>query len=451
MTDAKPAPDAERLRGYARRFIKARVRLIDAHVFYGLLLTHLIINIDDTAENVATDGERVFFNPDFLDALTDEELDFVLLHEVLHIALRHAERTPRPRAAAGKRERKRNGERFDEACDIVVNSNIFEELGRESFAIDGVGELPHLAPNGREGRDFTAEQLYDMMMLPSDGDDAVGGEAADKNANGKKTDEAEGDDGNDGGDGDGEGGGEGEGDGGSSGFDDHSRWGSSPKSDELRDEWTKNILDAARSIEIQQKNNSRGTIPAFAQRLLKQLRSNQLDWRTILNDFIQEEVNDYSFAPPDRRFSESPFMLPDFNEKDERVENILFMIDASGSMSDDAVSTAFAEIRSAVEQFGGKLRGLLGFFDAAISEPVPFEDAEELVKIKPRGGGGTDFGIIFDYVSAMDETPASVIILTDGYAPFPPEPPPYPVLWLINNENVTPPWGKTARINDVAR
>ena len=44
--------------------------------------------------------------------------------------------------------------------------------------------------------------------------------------------------------------------------------------------------------------------------------------------------------------------------------------------------------------------------------------------------------------------PASIIILTDGYAPFPREQAAagIPVLWLLNNDTVTPPWGKTARI-----
>ena len=36
-----------------------------------------------------------------------------------------------------------------------------------------------------------------------------------------------------------------------------------------------------------------------------------------MNDFIQEEVVDYSFTPPDRRFDDSPFFLPDFNGKED--------------------------------------------------------------------------------------------------------------------------------------
>ena len=171
-----------------------------------------------------------------------------------------------------------------------------------------------------------------------------------------------------------------------------------------------------------------------------------------MNDFIQEEVVDYSFLPPDRRFDDSPFFLPDFNEKDEAVEDILFMIDTSGSMSDDMVTAAYSEVKGAIDQFDGRLKGWLGFFDAAVTEPKPFEDENEFKIIHPKGGGGTDFAVIFDYVrDHMEEKPpVSIIILTDGHAPFPKEQAAggIPVLWLINNEEVNPPWGKVARITE---
>ena len=159
---------------------------------------------------------------------------------------------------------------------------------------------------------------------------------------------------------------------------------------------------------------------------------------------------DYSFSPPDRRFDESPFFLPDFNGKEDMVEDILFMIDTSGSMSDKMITAAYSEIKGAIDQFDGKLKGWLGFFDAAIIEPKPFSNEDELRIIRPAGGGGTDFQIIFEYVHQhMEKPPASIIILTDGFAPFPQEKLAMgiPVLWLLNNETVEPPWGKVARIS----
>ena len=47
-----------------------------------------------------------------------------------------------------------------------------------------------------------------------------------------------------------------------------------------------------------------------------------------------------------------------------------------------------------------------------------------------------------------DDPPISIVILTDGFAKFPREEMSngIPVLWIIDNEDVTPPWGKIARI-----
>ena len=113
------------------------------------------------------------------------------------------------------------------------------------------------------------------------------------------------------------------------------------------------------------------------------------------------------------------------------------------------ITAAYSEIQGAIDQFGGKLKGWLGFFDATVVEPKPFTTEDEFKIIRPVGGGGTDFGVIFDYVrKEMVTPPASIIILPDGYAPFPQKRAAMgiPTLWLINNEDVTPPWGKMARI-----
>ena len=234
--------------------------------------------------------------------------------------------------------------------------------------------------------------------------------------------------------------------------DDHTRWGALEEDATLRDVWVKRFMDAAESISIRDPSSPRGLLPAFARRLLKELRTPQIDWRMILNDFVHEDICDYSFSPPDRRFDDSPFYLPDYSEKEDVAEDILFMIDTSGSVSDDMVTAAYSEVRGAIDQFGGRLKGWLGFFDAAIIEPQPFGDEDDLLNIRPAGGGGTDFQIVFEYVHShmSEKPPVSIIILTDGCAPFPQERLSFgiPVLWLLNNAEVEPPWGKVARITE---
>ena len=81
---------------------------------------------------------------------------------------------------------------------------------------------------------------------------------------------------------------------------------------------------------------------------------------------------------------------------------------------------------------------------------MPFEDVNSLLGITPIGGGGTDFRTIFHYIrdDYKADLPACIIIFTDGDGPYPPqsETMGIPVLWIINNPHITPPWGKTVRV-----
>ena len=159
-------------------------------------------------------------------------------------------------------------------------------------------------------------------------------------------------------------------------LDDHSFWEGDDEIAGQQDVWLQRMVNAT-DIISSMGGKDRGTMPLAAERIIDALKNPILDWRTILNDFVQEEICDYSFAPPDRRMEDSPFFLPDFNEKDEKAKDILFMIDTSGSMSDDQITQCYSEIYGAIGQFNGKLQGKLGFFDATVVEPTPFEDEDE--------------------------------------------------------------------------
>lgn len=519
-----------RTRAIVERLQQARMTLLEQQPFYALLLLHMRFALDLTCETAYTDGTRIAFHPDFIDALSDSELQFVLMHEVLHAALGHPFR----------HQAQYDIECFDKACDIVVNSNILYSWGMDlrRITLNQFGEAMHLTPDGEEGYLYSIEQVYGKLMAvkakqpqmppppPSQGgggDGSDGGNGGDGKGDGKQQQDEDGNaDGNSKG-GKGQGGkgqdrnGSGSGDnsngkgkggknskGGKNGkggkgggdgditdedlqdlvndllkgravhgkidphadlkkaeqestgkmgeVDDHSFWKGDDEFQTGRDTWMARMVQATDIIAQSQANGAkeRGITPIAAERIIEELKNPKLDWRTILNDFVQEEICDYSFSPPDRRMQDSPFFLPDFNEKDESVKDLLFMIDTSLSMSNEQITECYSEIYGAIQQFGGKLQGKLGFFDAVVVEPVPFESEDEFKIIRPKGGGGTSFDIIFDYVQKkmMDEPPVSIIILTDGYAPYPDESCAggIPVLWIINNDNATPEWGKIARI-----
>ena len=497
-----------RTRAIVERLQQARISLLEKQPFYALLLLHMRFALDLTCDTAYTDGTRIAFSPDFIDALSDSELQFVLMHEVLHAALGHPYR----------HQAQYDIECFDKACDIVVNSNILYSLNmdRRKITLSQFGEAMHLTPDGKEGFLYTIEEVYGQLKAAkatqpppppppsqSGGEDGEAGGDGDGDGGGTPKDKAQKKESDNG---DGEGDSDSKNNQGSKGkkknksgkgnqdddvtdedlqdlvndllkgravhgkidphadlqkaqqedsgkkgqVDDHSFWNGDDENNLGQQTWLNRMVEATDLIAQSEGNQGRGTVPLVAERLVEELKHPTLDWRTILNDFVQEEICDYSFSPPDRRMQDSPFFLPDFNEKDETVKNLLFMIDTSASMSNHQITACYSEIYGAIQQFGGKLQGKLGFFDAVVVEPVPFESEEEFKIIRPKGGGGTSFDVIFDYVQEkmMDEPPVSIIILTDGYAPIPQESRAMgiPVLWIINNDNVTPEWGKIARI-----
>ena len=415
-----PLPKDEEKK-YVRRLLESRLRILCNQGFYGSLLMHMNFAIDDSVKNVAADRRKIYFNPSFLDKLSNPELDFVMIHEVVHLSLRHNSRS---RAFENK-------DVFDKAADIVTNSNILKSFGMSENRISLSGEVqPHQAPDKKEGYEFSAEELYKLLYEDIIYSGSLGSKL-DLDENGEEIQIGLSSGG---------------------GFDDHSRWGSEEDEGISDLDWEKYTMDACEMMYIRDPSNSRGLIPGYAARAYMELKEGKTDWRTLLNNFIQEELNDYSFTPPDRRFSDSPFFLPDFNDSEETVKDVLFMIDTSGSMSDEEITTAYSEVKGAIDQFGGKLEGWLGFFDAAIVEPKPFTNEDELKIIRPYGGGGTSFGIIFSYIKDQmeDKNITSIVILTDGYAPWPDEEAAMgiPTIWLINNNDQTPPWGKVARITE---
>ncbi|MBP3436356.1 MAG: hypothetical protein J6K61_00405 [Clostridia bacterium] len=453
---------------YAMRLMQARARLLWNNGFYGLLLMHVKFSLDVHCQTAYTDAERIAFSPTFMDTLSDEEMDFVLMHEVLHIALEHCFRSEQYQRDI-----------FNIAADIVVNSNILKSGG--SITLREYGELMHLTPNGKEGYHYSVEEVYQMLLKNAkkspaqaggkegsgkeeqgqgQGGSGNGQDKTDAKDNNKEKGQGNGKDkkkdqdkeqeknqgqesGKEKDQGQGQQGSDNREDG---GFDDHTHWQAKSKDDSfLQDVWRSYVLDAAEAI-----SKAAGDMPLGVERIISEWKEPQTDWRTVLNDFVHEEISDYSFSPPDRRFPDSPFFLPDFNDKDKSIENILFFVDTSGSISEEMLTVAFSELKGAIDQFDGKLKGFLGFFDAKAYEPVPFEDVESLASIRPKGGGGTSFDVIFAYVKEhmQQEPPACIVILTDGYATFPPEQEAggIPVLWLINNEERTPPWGRVTRI-----
>ncbi len=437
---------AERKRRLQKKIQASRERLMSTHPLFAILLMYLRFVSVRKMKRISTNGRCIYFSPDFLDKLYERELDLILCHEILHLVLGHIWRPP-----------SKEGIAYHFACDVQVNALLFA-YGFPHEHCTHLGYLCRTIPGRDTGPgDMTPSEIlallpYDFTEFCERADTSVvadsdcfwdrredAGEAGDvileppgpeslltiaERRASATPDDGEGED-------EGKEGGEGEGD----------------EADAAV--WRERAATAARAAASGEGDKGCGNMPSAMRRVLEGTHRPTVDWRRVLNDFIQERTSDYSFSPPDRRFADTDFFLPDLNEKEFVTKEILFMADTSGSVGSRELATVYSELHGAIEQFGGKLTGRLGFFDTALTPPEPFADVGDLANIIPYGGGGTDFRIIFDYIRSelRDDPPASVVIFTDGRGPYPTEAETMhiPVLWILNNEHVTPPFGKTVR------
>ena len=134
-----------------KRMTEERALLIKNNPFFGHLSMGLQLACAP-CQTACTDGSRLIFDPAFAEKLSDQELQFVILHEVLHCVFRHCIR--------GKGL---HSELYNIACDMVVNSTILAMWGLDSMMIAGE-EAMHLAPDGKEGREYNAEEIYQMLI-----------------------------------------------------------------------------------------------------------------------------------------------------------------------------------------------------------------------------------------------------------------------------------------------
>jgi len=371
------------------RLTKSRVNLMLDFPFFGVLALGLKLEEDDSVGTAGTDGKKLYYNTEFINSLTDAELNWVIIHEILHPVLGHIWR---------KGDRLHRA--WNIACDFALHDVMMEYLEANPNKKNKLS-MPEGCLYSEEYKGMSAEEIYDTFDI--------------KKISLLDT------------------------------LDNHDMWGESLDK-EMVEEWTKKIVEAS----IASKDS--GNFPAGLKRVIDKLVNPKKDWRTLLHEFVEMEVTDYSFSPPDRRFSDYDFFMPDFNEEDETIKNIIFLVDTSGSLGNAELAEFYSELMGAVRQFS-RLEGKIGFFDHICYGLTDFVDVKSLMEIKPKGGGGTSFINALSYVrdnTELDEV-AGIIIFTDGFAEFPEESITrgVPTLWVISKgSKVQPPWGAWTNLGD---
>lgn len=426
----------------------ARTRLILDKPFLGALVMRLpMIKADPSwCPTTATDARAFYYNHDFLNNLSLAEAQFMLGHEALHCALSHF-----------ARRQHRNKMRWDLACDYAVNPLLirdgltpppgalaldeFDDMTAEEIypcieenddsqlldqhLYDQEGQSNHDHQGGARGKspdkggDHDAEDS-DKGDRKDQGDRGANHQELDENGRGNESDQ------------------DGQGD----ECDSHKGAGQPPplSADEretLSVQWRQHMASAA------QQAMQAGKLSGAMARMVDHLLQPQLPWRMLLARYMTATArDDYNYSRPSRREGDAIFPSLRSAEID-----ILVVLDSSASLSDRELGEFMAEVNAIKSQ--ARARVTLHACDVALAEAGPwvFEPWEECaLPASIKGGGGTDFRPIFNWLEYTGQTPDLLVYFTDAHGPFPEREPQVPVIWLVKGKAKVP-WGQRIQLN----
>ncbi len=94
-----------------KKINRAKVQLMLKHPFFGYLLSYLKFKKFKSPYPMGTDYENIYYNPDIIEKYSNDEVEALIIHEILHIVLDHDYRR-------GARKRSK----WNIACDIEANA-----------------------------------------------------------------------------------------------------------------------------------------------------------------------------------------------------------------------------------------------------------------------------------------------------------------------------------------
>jgi predicted metal-dependent peptidase len=358
---------------------------------------------------LATDGERLLFNPEYALSLSEREVGGVLAHEVMHCVLSH-------HARRGVRDPLR----WNIACDLAVNPVLLGagfDLPRGRL-LPGEGEFAGW-PTGLSAEDYYA-RLPDKSSQSSDesGEGDGTGDPGDAGGCGEVSGNDPGGCGSvrDAGDG-------------------------SPavqQSSETR--WQMAVAQAARIAEARGK----GDLPGGLVRAVEEILQPSVPWREVLREFLTRTArNDYRWNRPNRRFVARRLYLPSL--AGESLGEVVVAVDTSGSIAQEEMDRFAAEVQGIVEAYDVHLTIL--YHDTNVAKVEEWSPADGPIRLRPVGGGGTSHRCVFKWIEEHGVDPSCVVCLTDLYTTLPKMPPAYPMLWAVVGDCSTePPFGQRVSI-----
>lgn len=373
------------------RITKARVVLMFYQPWFGQLANYLNFKINNDIDTMAVDiNGNIFFNEEFVNSLSQEELTGVICHEILHLAFQHLSRMGN-----------RNPKIWNIAGDLKVNDEIIFNQSKfklPKMALVAQGNTIEIGKAKIVNIDTkSSEQIYEEIINKNNSEDLkdIGMDTfviANNN---------------------------------------------SDKAKEKAGEWVQRVAVANETFK------DKGCIPAGILKELKKLDTPELKWHQIITQRLKLISSGKTWKKPSKR------MLPWYFPSKQKVKGLscVVCIDSSGSMGEKELQKALTELWGLSQQFKA-IKFWITCCDTELSEPfiITTSTKKDLLNIKLKGGGGTSFVPVFDWIKKENINPDCLIYFTDLYGDFPNRKPLYQTYWITESSNMQVPFGKKIKI-----
>lgn len=317
--------------------------------------------ITTNAPTAATDGVNTYYNPSFTEGMTEEEVNFVVMHEEGHKGFRQLFMYPHLCAI--------DRQRANMAMDYIINGWIIDTDPKGVFA-----RMPKGGLYNPDWSKLTVQEVFDLL-------EGQGGQGQ----------------------------GQGQGDG---PLDDHDWEAAAGLTEEEEAELAKEIDGALREGTMLV-----GKAKGKVDRRITEMLQPKIDWREVLREFVSTLASGKDHASWrrfNRRYTGDDLYLP--TTVSESMGEIIVGIDTSGSIGPEQLAAATSELISICESVKPSRVRVLWWDTHVAKEQVIEGDTSKIAHtLEPAGGGGTRAGCVSDYIIKQGYAPEAVVMFTDGY------------------------------------
>ena len=353
--------------------------------FLGTLALFVEHRLDETIPTACTDDRSIWYNPEFVEKCSLNEIGAVVLHELLHAALMH-----------NARRGQRDPLLWNIAADIVVNGIVRQE----SWA-----KLPFNPIINEKLEELRVEEIYESLIK----DGAKRFELSDEWNDLSVTKTAA-----------------------------QGALIDLPQDKQLKGHWKQ----AWKQAQLVHEMKRVGNIGSNLKRLLDEITIPQVDWKTRLWQYLTRTPNDFNGW--DRRFVHSGLYLETLEGEDLQVQ---ICIDTSGSIKSEQLNQFVSELEAILGSYPNA-KAELYYADAEIFGPYTL-DSDQSIPTPKGGGGTSFIPFFEKVEKRDSLDSRVTIYLTDGYGDFPKSLPQVDTLWVVPSNGLKTdrfPFGEVARI-----